>query len=495
MNPVNTLFARLAGFAAVLTLPLCAANAPAESFDAALVKTAQTYTERIRTATDELAAARAEVMRQKAPLLTRWGELEAKVLKLETEISRMRISKEEDKERRRQSSKEGDLLRKNLAYLNTLGSDGIKMLEASQRPADPDTLSAQISELQRNVEAGATSGDGRAALAVAETGAQRLAECRDATLLPGKALLEGDSRILPGKFLQVGPECLFLSDDGTVAGTVRLREGAPVPVVHRIESWTAADATSLFRTGSGLAAVDPTQGKALKLAQTSGTFSEHVHRGGIVAYSILVVGAISLLLMALKFRDLARFQVDASGRLHSILELLGAGNAAEARKLAASLRPSTRELVLLALDNKTLAKEQLEEVLDAHLTSLRLHAERRLPLLAVIATASPLMGLLGTVMGMVKTFALITVFGTGNASKLSSGISEVLVTTELGLAVAIPSLVAHGFLSHRIHKHLSLLERQAYELTLALHSPEKGQAIATTPTLHLPGAKPVSTLA
>src|SRR3979409_224068 len=97
-----------------------------------------------------------------------------------------------------------------------------------------------------------------------------------------------------------------------------------------------------------------------------------------------------------------------------------------------------------------------------------LDLSRRLPLMAVIATAAPLMGLFGTVVGMVKTFALITVFGTGNAGKLSSGISEVLVATELGLAVAIPTLVAHGFLAHRIQRNLSLLERYALQFATSV---------------------------
>jgi biopolymer transport protein ExbB len=68
---------------------------------------------------------------------------------------------------------------------------------------------------------------------------------------------------------------------------------------------------------------------------------------------------------------------------------------------------------------------------------------------------------------MVKTFTLITVFGTGNAAKLSSGISEALVTTELGLSVAIPALILHGFLSYRTQKNLSLLERYAVEFVAA----------------------------
>ena len=75
---------------------------------------------------------------------------------------------------------------------------------------------------------------------------------------------------------------------------------------------------------------------------------------------------------------------------------------------------------------------------------------------------------------MVRTFALITVFGTGNAGKLASGISEVLVATELGLIVAIPTLIAHGFLAHRIQRNLSLLERYALEFITATETAKTG---------------------
>jgi len=102
-----------------------------------------------------------------------------------------------------------------------------------------------------------------------------------------------------------------------------------------------------------------------------------------------------------------------------------------------------------------------------------------LPLLAVIATAAPLMGLLGTVIGMVRTFALITVFGTGNAGKLASGISEVLVTTELGLLVAIPTLIAHGILAQRISKNLSLQERYALEFATQREAKADAEVVST----------------
>ena len=85
----------------------------------------------------------------------------------------------------------------------------------------------------------------------------------------------------------------------------------------------------------------------------------------------------------------------------------------------------------------------LEELLFEKIVSMRPKLERFLPFIAVTAAAAPLMGLLGTVMGMIKTFKLITVFGTGDAKNLAVGISEALVTTELGLVVAIPTLILH----------------------------------------------------
>jgi biopolymer transport protein ExbB len=153
--------------------------------------------------------------------------------------------------------------------------------------------------------------------------------------------------------------------------------------------------------------------------------------------------------------------------VHAFLLNVSEGAGAKADQAVKSLKAPVRELFVVGLRYAGSPKELLEEHLQSVLLRQRLHFERRLSLLAVIATASPLMGLLGTVVGMVKTFALITVFGTGNAGKLASGISEVLVATELGLVVAIPTLIAHGFLAHRIQRNLSMLERYALEFVTA----------------------------
>jgi len=159
--------------------------------------------------------------------------------------------------------------------------------------------------------------------------------------------------------------------------------------------------------------------------------------------------------------------VDTPSAIRDCLAKVASGQRLEAEKAVKALKPAVRELYTVGLQFTASPKEVLEEHLQSVLLRQRLHFERRLSLLSVIATAAPLMGLLGTVVGMVKTFALITVFGTGNAGKLASGISEVLIATELGLVVAIPTLIAHGFLAHRIQRNLSLLEKNALDFVTA----------------------------
>jgi biopolymer transport protein ExbB len=95
------------------------------------------------------------------------------------------------------------------------------------------------------------------------------------------------------------------------------------------------------------------------------------------------------------------------------------------------------------------AFELAEEVLYERLIPVREQLRRWLPFIAVTAAVAPLLGLLGTVSGLIKTFSVIAVEGTGEAQSISGGISEALITTLFGLSVAIPAFMAHALLSRR----------------------------------------------
>lgn len=96
--------------------------------------------------------------------------------------------------------------------------------------------------------------------------------------------------------------------------------------------------------------------------------------------------------------------------------------------------------------------------------------ERFLTILGTVANLSPLLGLLGTVLGMIQVFADIMLFGTGNAAELAGGISQALITTAAGLTVAIPAMISHRFFERRVESLVVELEGQATKLVDAMHS-------------------------
>jgi biopolymer transport protein ExbB len=120
------------------------------------------------------------------------------------------------------------------------------------------------------------------------------------------------------------------------------------------------------------------------------------------------------------------------------------------------------------IHNRSLQRQQLEDLVAEAILSERPTLERFLPAVNVIAVVAPLLGLLGTVTGMIATFSVITEHGTGDPRLLSGGISEALLTTQWGLMVAIPALLAHALLAGRVDHIIADMETQALKLLNAL---------------------------
>jgi len=114
-------------------------------------------------------------------------------------------------------------------------------------------------------------------------------------------------------------------------------------------------------------------------------------------------------------------------------------------------------------------RETLENILEEALLREVPRLERYLSILSILGAIAPLLGLLGTVTGMIDTFRVITLYGTGDPKMMSGGISEALITTELGLAIAIPIMLLHTFLSRRVDHVVGDMEEKALALTNILH--------------------------
>ena len=445
---------------------LVAAVWAAEPFEVTAARAKLDYAERLQKATAELTASRARITKEQTPLAEAIRIAETRAAALTSELARLEVAQASAGDTRQRLRRETEAERRILGYFLGQAQESMKVLEESFAPGERHAWGGQADALRTRLEKAAAPDGAPVAMSVAELALARLERLVGGYRTPGTAVNAADNRVLKGTFVFCGPESLFCSDGGVV-GAVRLRPGSEWPTVYPIDGWTRSEAGALFENGRGLAALDASGGKALMLRLTEGSLLDEVRKGGIVGCVILAVGLLALLIAVQKLVDFWRLAVDEPAGVRRALGLMSGGAFDEAAVAVQGLKATTRELFALGLRHRLKPKALLEEHLESFVLQQRLLQERRLPLLAVIATAGPLLGLLGTVTGMIKTFTLITVFGTGSAGKLSAGISEALVATKFGLMVAIPALVVHGFLSQRIQKHLAMLDRYALEIATA----------------------------
>ena len=192
--------------------------------------------------------------------------------------------------------------------------------------------------------------------------------------------------------------------------------------------------------------IDPTGGSILGLLVQAPNLQERVEQGGPVGYIILIVGAFGLLLALERLVSLSLIRMKVNKQLKS--------------KEVNSNNPLGR--VLKVRDEHPNADV---EALELHLTEAILgevpKLGRNLTIIKIISVVAPLMGLLGTVTGMINTFQAITLFGTGDPKLMAGGISTALVTTVLGLVVAIPMTLLYAMLNTRSKNIVYILQEQA----------------------------------
>ncbi len=192
--------------------------------------------------------------------------------------------------------------------------------------------------------------------------------------------------------------------------------------------------------------VDPSRGTILGLLVSAPDFMERVDQGGLVGYVIIGLGAFGTLILL--FRLLA-------------LSTTGSKMRSQMKSNSPNMNNPLGRVMAIYEQNKDVDVETLELKLDEIIIKEVPSLERGLSTLKVLSVIAPLLGLLGTVTGMIVTFQQITLFGTGDPKLMAGGISTALVTTTQGLIVAIPMVLAHSFLRDRSKSLVQILEEQA----------------------------------
>ena len=148
-------------------------------------------------------------------------------------------------------------------------------------------------------------------------------------------------------------------------------------------------------------------------------------------------------------------------QIKSLLESVRENDVGGAKALAADMKVPVGQMLAAAALSLEESRELLEEVMFERILTSKHKIQSLLPFVSVAAASAPLLGLLGTVTGIIQTFKQITIYGSGDVKSLSGGISEALITTESGLVVAIPSLLLHAFLSRKARGITSEMETLA----------------------------------
>ena len=193
-------------------------------------------------------------------------------------------------------------------------------------------------------------------------------------------------------------------------------------------------------------AIDPTRGSLLNLILQNPSVVERINQGGIPGYIILIILASGLILGGLRFTFLYNSQ-------KSLIKELESGKFNEGSPL--------KDIDDVLKQKDKLDQDQLETKIEAILSRIGPLYEKSITTIKLLAAVAPLLGLLGTVIGMIGTFQAITLFGTGDPKLMADGISQALVTTMLGLIAAVPLLFVHNQLDTRSREIIQIIEEEA----------------------------------
>ncbi|WP_049723108.1 MotA/TolQ/ExbB proton channel family protein [Gilvimarinus polysaccharolyticus] len=279
------------------------------------------------------------------------------------------------------------------------------------------------------------------------------------------SLVSLDGEVVSAAQIKVGPVEWYIQTDTERGGLLQRSDEQPMPMAAlAFNRGQLAQLQQLQRTGRGDVSFDPTLNRALALAQNKEPVLGHLTKGGVWVLPILAFALFALVIGLAKALQLWREPklLPALAERCEKLVQNGEGDAALG-KLSQQAQGAQREMIEITRVSGT--SQQRDDRLFACLLTHKHRLEYWLGAIAITAAVSPLLGLLGTVSGMIKTFKMMTLFGAGDPAVVSGGISEALITTELGLVVAIPALLLHAVLQRWVKSYYSQLETDAIKFS------------------------------
>ena len=431
--------------------------------DASFSKADESLRAKLEASTKELEALRAELVEKKV-------ELNTELSKATLELSQAREEFQNTERTLATSKLEVTNLRDSIklgedrvTWLQNLMAEYAKKLKTRMHPAEKAAMKTALTNADLALENKSLSKAEvfEAQLALVDASLDRIENAFGGHRFEGSTVNTATGLIDDGQFLAIGPAVFFTDVTGKVTGTSEFGLGdfPSSRAFSMPEDATAA--ADVIKSRVGELPLDPTLGDAHRVEAMQETFVEHVQKGGTMMWPIFGLAGIALLIALYKWISLSMIGKPTRREVKALLEDVAEGNFDAATGKARKMKGPAGKMLAIGVDHHDQPRELVEEAMYEQVLTTRLKVNNMLPFIGICAASAPLLGLLGTVIGIIATFRLITEFGSGDVQMLSSGISVALITTKFGLIVAIPSLILHAYLARKARGVIGTMETLA----------------------------------
>ncbi len=410
----------------------------------------------------ELSKLRQDVDSERLPLARRINELEQTLMDRRADFAKLQRVQENQLVELNGLKSAAKVRGEDVKYIDSLMSEYARAFRSRLNFAEEPRYGPLFDSIEKTVAAADLAAADRftARSEILTTALRRAESVLGGEIIEGKAL-DNTGLVLAGKVALVGPVAMFAANSGGPAGLLQQELNKMDPTLAKLDPAIESASRALVTSGSGNLVLDATLGNAFKLAALNESMFEKLKKGGIVMIPLVGLGVAAILLAFYKWFELSRVRLATEIDLQTVLRHVESKEIEKAMHHVRSIPGIVGDLLTAALEHVDEKKEYIEEILYEKMLGARTKLERGLPFLALTATTGPLLGLLGTVTGMIATFKIISSFGGGDPKMLAAGISEALICTATGMAVAIPSLLFHAFLSRRAKAIIGSMEQTA----------------------------------
>ena len=459
----------------------CAGNTQAAESSAtstpSLATAASTVMKEIQTSSKELSSLRETIANEKIPLTKRLSQLEEDLGESRREYDKTRRAIDARSLELNTLKAEGKQRQDEVSYITSLLDEYARTFEGRVHPSEIErykTVMETALQSPQNKDLDATQKFDRQ-LALVETSVTRLGGLIGGTRFEGSAV-DPQGTVDQGRFALVGPVALFASADGRTAGLALQRSGSSKPSVHAFEEKGATEnLASLVSSGAGDLPLDPTLGGALKALIAKGNLWGYFKKGGPIMWPLLALAVLALSVIIERLMFLA---LEKGRRNHrtvaSLMDALERGLPEEAIQVGIRSKDFVARAVTYALQNR---EKSLSDALMRSSAKELVRYTRGISLLDTVVTMAPLLGLLGTVTGMISAFGMLGGSELSAPTAITGGIAEALIATTFGLGIAVTALIPLNFLHNKCEKarheiedamnHLELLMKPIMETEAA----------------------------